>query len=222
MATNAERIALIVQLASGDAKDKLGRELAAYKVSLALNKGFGNSRRWLGLSDLLANSARSYIDDLAPKIRAIEADGSALASYSNAVESFLAHLDSKYESEWANDAPWRRDKDAPPPPAWQSAKGQLDLAFHVQQSEFARTEQPEATQAVGKANDRAPSVKAGRPPSDDEILAKADEMKARGMDGRTIAKQLRLEPGFENVATTAVRDLIKGRWKPAGRPRKAA
>ena len=70
--------------------------------------------------------------------------------------------------------------------------------------------------------DRAPSVKAGRPPSDDEILAKADEMKARGLDGRTIAKQMRLEPGFENVATTAVRDLIKGRWKPAGRPKKAA
>ena len=69
---------------------------------------------------------------------------------------------------------------------------------------------------------RAPSVKAGRPPSDDEILSKADEMKARGMDGRTIAKQMRLEPGFENVATTVVRGLIRGRWKPAGRPKKAA
>lgn len=69
---------------------------------------------------------------------------------------------------------------------------------------------------------RAPSVKAGRPPSDDEILAKADEMKARGQDGRTIAKLMRFEPGFENVATTAVRELIKGRWKPAGRPKKAA
>ena len=70
--------------------------------------------------------------------------------------------------------------------------------------------------------DRAPSVKAGRPPSDDEILAQADKMKADGLDGRTIAKQMRFEPGFENVATTAVRDLIKGRWKPAGRPKKAA
>lgn len=70
--------------------------------------------------------------------------------------------------------------------------------------------------------DRAPSVKAGRPPSDDDILAKADEMKARGLDGRTIAKKMRLEPGFENVATTAVRQLIKGRWKPAGRPKKTA
>ena len=72
-----------------------------------------------------------------------------------------------------------------------------------------------------KAN-RSPSVKAGRPPSDGEILAKADEMKARGLDGRTIAKEMRLEPLFENVATTAVRELIKGRWKPAGRPKKPA
>lgn len=68
---------------------------------------------------------------------------------------------------------------------------------------------------------RAPSVKTGRPPNDPKILAKADEMKARGLDGRTIAKQMRLEPEFENVATTAVRELIKGRWK-AGRPKKAA
>ena len=68
---------------------------------------------------------------------------------------------------------------------------------------------------------RAPSVKVGRPPSDDEILAKADEMKARGLDGRTIAKKMRLEPGFENVATTAVRELIRGRWKTSGRPKKA-
>ena len=69
---------------------------------------------------------------------------------------------------------------------------------------------------------RAPSVKAGRPPSDRDILARADEMKARGLDGRSIASQMRLEPGFENVATTAVRELIKGRWKPGGRPKKAA
>lgn len=70
--------------------------------------------------------------------------------------------------------------------------------------------------------DRAPSVKVGHPPSDGEILAKADEMKARGLDGRTIASTMRSEPGFENVATTLVRELIKGRWKPAGRPKKAA
>ncbi|MXO75014.1 hypothetical protein GRI40_07245 [Altererythrobacter aerius] len=79
------------------------------------------------------------------------------------------------------------------------------------------SESPEST-----ARTRAPSVKAGRPPSDDEILAKADEMKSRGMDGRTIAKEMRLEPGFQNVATTAVRELIKGRWKPGGRPKKGA
>lgn len=67
---------------------------------------------------------------------------------------------------------------------------------------------------------RAPSLKAGRPPNDDEILAKADEMKARGLDGRTIASKMRHEPDFENVATTYVRELIKGRWKSPGRPKK--
>lgn len=66
---------------------------------------------------------------------------------------------------------------------------------------------------------RAASVKTGRPPPDDEILARADAMKLRGTDGRTIAKTMRLEPGFENVATTQVRELIRGRWK-AGPPRK--
>ncbi len=66
--------------------------------------------------------------------------------------------------------------------------------------------------------DRAPAVKAGRPPSSDEILTKADEMKARGLNGRTIAKEMRHEPGFENVATTEVRVLILGRWR-GGRPK---
>lgn len=70
--------------------------------------------------------------------------------------------------------------------------------------------------------ERAPAVKAGHPPCDEEILVKADEMKNRGLDGRTIAKEMRLEPGFHNVATTAVRDLIKGRWKATGRPKKTA
>lgn len=68
---------------------------------------------------------------------------------------------------------------------------------------------------------RAPSVKEGRPPDDYAILAKADEMKCRGLDGRTIAKTMRFEPGFANVATIEVRRLIKGRW-PRGRPKKPA
>lgn len=67
---------------------------------------------------------------------------------------------------------------------------------------------------------RSPSVKDGHPPEDKAILAKADEMKARGMDGRTIASMMRLEEGFENVATVAVRELLKGRWKPGGRPKR--
>ena len=67
--------------------------------------------------------------------------------------------------------------------------------------------------------DRAPSVKTARPPSEDKILEMADQMKGRGMDGRTIASTMRFEPGFENVATTDVRELIRGRWKPSGRPK---
>lgn len=67
---------------------------------------------------------------------------------------------------------------------------------------------------------RAPSVKTGRPPSDDDILAKADKMKARGLSGREIAKKMRYEPGYEHVGTTLVRDLTKGRW-PQGRPKKS-
>jgi hypothetical protein len=139
LSKNAERIALIVELATRDAKDKLGRELAAYNAELALNEAFGNSRRWLGLADRLASSGRAFVDELATKIRAVATHGEALATYSEAVEGFLANLDSMYQSEWAKGAPWRQDKEALPPPAWRSAKGQLDLAFQVQQSEFEQT-----------------------------------------------------------------------------------
>lgn len=66
---------------------------------------------------------------------------------------------------------------------------------------------------------RAPSVKGGYPPDDVVILAKADEMKVRGLTGYQIASSMRHEHGFENVGTTSVRDLIKGRWKPGGRPK---
>lgn len=64
---------------------------------------------------------------------------------------------------------------------------------------------------------RAPSFKAGHAPDDESILAKADEMKMLGINGRDIAKGMRHHQGFENVATTRVRELIKGRWEP-GRP----
>jgi hypothetical protein len=64
---------------------------------------------------------------------------------------------------------------------------------------------------------RAPSVKAARPPSDDAIVAKADQMRGRGMTTYEIAKRMRLEPGFENVATRTVRDLIRGRYPRTGR-----
>lgn len=74
------------------------------------------------------------------------------------------------------------------------------------------------TNAIEKT--RAPSVKSARPPTDNEILAMADKMKACGLNGRIIAKEMRLKPGFENVANETVRGLIKGRYLQ-GRPKKA-
>ncbi len=65
--------------------------------------------------------------------------------------------------------------------------------------------------------DRAPSFKAGRAPSDSEILAKADEMRGRGLGTYAIAARMRLEAGFENVSTRNVRDLINGRYARTGR-----
>ena len=67
---------------------------------------------------------------------------------------------------------------------------------------------------------RAPSVKSARPPTDEQILAKADAMKALGKNGRDIAKEMRFEPGFENVPNQTVRDLLNGRY-PKGRPKNA-
>jgi len=64
---------------------------------------------------------------------------------------------------------------------------------------------------------RAPSHKTGRPPSDIEVLAKADEMRGRKMTARDIAKFMRLELGFENIATRDVRELIRGRYSRTGR-----
>jgi len=61
-------------------------------------------------------------------------------------------------------------------------------------------------------NGRAPAVKTAAPPNDDAIKAKADEMKARGLDGRAIAATMRHEPGFEHAGTVTVREAIKGRY----------
>ena len=67
------------------------------------------------------------------------------------------------------------------------------------------------------AHSRAPAFKHGPAPSDSEIISKADEMQARGMRGRDIAKSMRLEGGFENVSTVHVRELILGRYPRTGR-----
>jgi hypothetical protein len=211
-----ERIAQIVELASADAKDKLGRELAANRANAAKTGAQQGSRFWVALASLLAVTARTFIDDLADKVTAIQASDGALAAYSFAVESFMAYLDCKYKAAWVRNASWRRTKDAPPPAHWEVKKRLLLLAVEVQKGRFMQPSE----QADQVRSERAPSVKAGRPPSDDEILAKADEMKGREMKGRTIASEMRHEPGFENVATTQVRELIKGRWRPNGRPKR--
>lgn len=66
---------------------------------------------------------------------------------------------------------------------------------------------------------RAPAFKDGRPPSDERIVAKAEEMKTLGLTGYEIATEMRHEEGFQNVGTVAVRQLLKGRWS-GGRRRK--
>jgi hypothetical protein len=83
--------------------------------------------------------------------------------------------------------------------------------------EAAPAPSPEPSPAPPQQAARAPSFKAGRGPSDDEILAKADEMRTRGLSTYAIAKGMRLEPGFEYVATRDVRELIKGRYPRTGR-----
>ena len=70
-----------------------------------------------------------------------------------------------------------------------------------------------------KTSTRSPSFKDGRPPCDDQILAQADAMKALGLTGYEIAKEMRHKEGFQNVGTIAVRELLKGRWS-GGRSRK--
>lgn len=68
-------------------------------------------------------------------------------------------------------------------------------------------------------SERAPAFKRGHPPKDEAILAKADEMRTLGMNGYEIAKKMRHQEGFENVPTTLVRRLIKGR-RPRGPQKK--
>jgi hypothetical protein len=69
---------------------------------------------------------------------------------------------------------------------------------------------------------RASPVKNGYPPSNEKIIAKAYEMKVKGMTGYEIASNMRKEHGFENVATTEVRALIKGHFKSGRKPKQPA
>lgn len=67
---------------------------------------------------------------------------------------------------------------------------------------------------------RAIPYKAGRPPSDEAIIAKAHEMHERGMTSLEIARDMRRESGFENAGNVHVRELIRGIFPRTGRPKR--
>jgi hypothetical protein len=107
--------------------------------------------------------------------------------------------------------------DLDPQPLFSS--DEVIVAFPMKDAVFAGTPSDDGILQIASET-RAPAVKAGRAPDPDSILAKADEMKARGLTGYVIASTMRHEPGFGNVATTSVRELIKGRWTSSGRPKR--
>jgi hypothetical protein len=144
-ASEAPPYELAIELAVRDARAKLGRELTALKAKLARCRALSNSRRWPVLADLLAASGRAFVEELAKKVTATASDGSAWASYSAAVESFLTELDDAYEREWVATRPFRT-ADGPPPAAWQDARPACELALRVQQSEFSSAERARAAE----------------------------------------------------------------------------
>lgn len=108
--------------------------------------------------------------------------------------------------------------------AWRYSPDGLDTAENDRPEEAYRSVMVHCRELCefSDKRDRAPSYKRGRPPSDEDILIKADEMKGRGMNGYEIASLMHKEQGFEHVSTTRVRELIngkyprgKGKWKPA-------
>lgn len=64
--------------------------------------------------------------------------------------------------------------------------------------------------------------KQGRPPQDEKIREKCDQMHDRGLNTREIAKNIRHEPGFENVSNQLARDLMMGRYPRTGRGKRRA
>lgn len=99
-------------------------------------------------------------------------------------------------------------------------KGIRDKPILLRKDEWATwLSKRDGNASLVSQQDRSPSVKAGRPPADSEIYSKADEMKARGLTTYQISAQMRHELGFENVGTVEVRKMLRGRWKPSGRPK---
>ncbi len=222
MTNSAKRVAQRIELESRDAKQGFSEELARLNDEIAVHKSWNNTRRWIIMADIMAKSARALIDRLADKVKAIELSPMSHAAFAQGIESYLKFLDAEYEREWAKQAIWRADRLAPIPSAWEQAKNAVSQAYQFQSSEFlaAIKQTTPPLPEMSLSNQRAPAVKAGPPPTDEQILRKADEMKARGLNGRTIASQMRHEPGFENVSTILVRELILGRWQSGPSPKK--
>lgn len=95
---------------------------------------------------------------------------------------------------------------------WVWSEAQLPLVKYF----GVRLHTQQALQTLSQFNERlgrASPRKGNELPSDEIILAKADEMRARGLDGRAIARLMCHEPGFENCGNVFVRNLILGRYE---------
>lgn len=99
------------------------------------------------------------------------------------------------------------------------AEGATEVRFDERgvRSAYERRSAPTTTeppqQPRGAAETRPAAAKRECLRSIEEIVAKADEMKASGMSGYDIARSMQHEPGFGGVKVTLVRHLIKGRYK---------
>ena len=102
--------------------------------------------------------------------------------------------------------------------------------FRLQQGNYCASEEPEVwlfdihvtrTSILGATAEPSPTsercLKDGRNLSNEAILSKADEMHARPMRVRDIAKMMCKEPGFEDAQNERIRDLTKGRYARPGR-----
>ena len=200
MALDDERIETVIGWITAEADAKIDDRLVDYRARMARNRGLGQAFIKGGLADLLAAETHDFFDKLAANIGVIGAGPKIGIQFGNAAHDWLKHLDFIYRLE-SQRTKHSKIKNAPAPDAWERTRYILEREI-----EHHRLRLEE------KNLSRSPTVKKGWPPRDEAILAKADEMKERGMGSYEIAAKMRHEPGFENTGTTVVRNLIKGRW----------